>query len=101
MGGAGHMAQRGGSAYPPRGRPPPCGAADGRRGHGAVRNQFLVRSSRRHYPVAMTPAAARKLARYLRSLGWRVRVRRHDAAPGLQFWTVDSLAISVLRAVGR
>ena len=37
----------------------------------------------------MTRRAARKLARYLRALGYRVRVRRHEAAPGLRFWTVD------------
>jgi hypothetical protein len=36
----------------------------------------------------MTHAAARKLARYLRTLGCRVRVRRHRAGPH-RFWTVQ------------
>jgi hypothetical protein len=36
----------------------------------------------------MTRTAARKLARYLRSLGWSVRVRRHEAVSGLHYWTV-------------
>jgi hypothetical protein len=50
----------------------------------------LFRGVADSYPSAMTRTAARKLARYMRSLGWRVRVRRHVAAPGL-FRTINRL----------
>ena len=52
-------------------------------------NSLLLEIARR-YAGGMTRAAALKLARYLRSQGYEVRVRHHPAAaPRLRFWTVE------------